>query len=75
MCHFNMKPILSSVQTFTYTTCAAQQVTLQPGKYRFEVWGASGGSTVASGGFGGYSKGELTLSESTKQLIIRLMEI
>jgi hypothetical protein len=60
---------MSSVQTFTYTTCAAQQVTLQPGTYRFEVWGASGGSNKASGGLGGYSKGELTLSESTAAFV------
>ncbi|NLZ95000.1 MAG: hypothetical protein GX921_04135, partial [Bacteroidales bacterium] len=64
-----MKHILSSVQTFTYTTCAAQQVTLQPGTYRFEVWGASGGTNVGKGGLGGYSKGELTLSESTSAFV------
>jgi hypothetical protein len=53
------------LQTFTYTTCAAQRVILQPGTYRLEVWGASGGTYRPSGGLGGYSKGELTVYEST----------
>ena len=48
-------------------TGAAQAVVLPPGRYRLECWGAQGGyrSNTAYGGKGGYSVGELTLSEET----------
>lgn len=48
-------------------TGAAQRVVLPPGRYRLECWGAQGGyrSNAAYGGKGGYSVGELTLSEET----------
>ena len=48
-------------------TGAAQTVVLPPGRYRLECWGAQGGyrSNAAYGGKGGYSIGELTLSEET----------
>nr|DAI97545.1 MAG TPA: Glycine rich protein [Caudoviricetes sp.] len=48
-------------------TGAAQTVVLPPGRYRLECWGAQGGyrSNAAYGGKGGYSVGELTLSEET----------
>jgi hypothetical protein len=35
-------------------------VTLQPGKYIFETWGARGGN--GSGGYGGYAAGQLNLT-------------
>lgn len=35
-------------------------VTLQPGKYLFETWGAQGGNST--GGYGAYAKGEITLT-------------
>ncbi|WP_077726390.1 glycine rich domain-containing protein, partial [Clostridioides difficile] len=44
-----------------------QNVTLKPGKYKFECWGACGGR-YGGGGVtntkGGYTSGEITLSES-----------
>lgn len=44
-----------------------KQITLQPGKYKLEVWGAQGGyrSNSTYGGKGGYSVGTLTLTEET----------
>jgi len=41
---------------FAYTG-SAQSFTLQPGKYKLEVWGAQGGGNV--GGKGGYSVGDV----------------
>ena len=43
---------------FAYTG-SAQQITLDAGKYKLEVWGAQGGHT---GGKGGYSFGTITLT-------------
>lgn len=45
----------------------AKSITLQPGKYKLEVWGAQGGSysTSYQGGVGGYSYGTLILNEPT----------
>ena len=42
-------------------------VSLPPAKYKVEVWGAEGGyrSVAANAGKGGYSVGELTLTENT----------
>ncbi|MCZ6390772.1 glycine-rich protein [Clostridioides difficile] len=45
-----------------------QSVTLKPGKYKLECYGASGGgwfSEWTKGAKGGYSKGELTLKKET----------
>ncbi len=60
------------VWNFNYTG-AQQSITLQPGKYRFETWGAQGGdgsrslqgSNNCPGGLGGYAKGEIILTNST----------
>ena len=44
---------------------AAKSITLPPGRYKLECWGAQGGDSygnTAAGGLGGYSAGELTLS-------------
>lgn len=48
-----------------------QEVTLEPGKYQLECWGAQGGCRDTSylGGKGGYSKGTLTLTEQTTLFI------
>lgn len=44
-------------------TGAMEQVVLYPGKYKFECWGAQGGSYSSYlGGYGGYSTGVLDLS-------------
>lgn len=53
--------------TFDYTG-KVQQVTLSPGKYLLEVWGAKGGDETYNGlkgygGNGGYASGELNLDE------------
>ena len=54
-----------AVQNFTYTG-AAQPVTLQPGTYEIEVWGADGGPARAGvAGKGGYSKGTITVTSPT----------
>lgn len=51
---------------FAYTG-KAQSVTLEPGKYVLECWGAQGGyrSNSSYGGKGGYSTGTLTLTQKT----------
>uniref|UniRef100_UPI00203F6294 glycine rich domain-containing protein n=1 Tax=Odoribacter lunatus TaxID=2941335 RepID=UPI00203F6294 len=54
---------------FAYTG-GSQSITLAPGKYKMECWGAQGGRTRVNGtlgasiGYGGYSKGELVLTSS-----------
>ncbi|HBG1250485.1 TPA: hypothetical protein KPG67_001339 [Clostridioides difficile] len=61
------------MQTEWNFNCAniEQNVTLKPGRYKFECWGARGGATgtPSSDGFyygkGGYSSGELTLKKET----------
>lgn len=55
-----------SVLNFAYTG-KAQSVTLEPGKYALECWGAQGGyrSNSSYGGKGGYSTGTLTLTQKT----------
>ncbi|HBF6022490.1 TPA: hypothetical protein KOS16_003252, partial [Clostridioides difficile] len=50
---------------FNYTG-SMQAVSLLPGRYKLECWGASGGiassnSAFTSGALGGYAKGEITL--------------
>lgn len=46
---------------------AMKTITLPPGKYKLEVWGAQGGSYDSYyGGRGGYSSGVLSLSEDTQ---------
>lgn len=55
-------------QNFEYTG-GIQSVTLSPGTYILEVWGAQGGKDTYEGGEGGYSKGTLTLTE-TKTLYV-----
>lgn len=44
-----------------------KQITLKPGKYKLEVWGAQGGSysTTSIGGSGGYSTGIINITEET----------
>lgn len=50
---------------FSYTG-SVQTATLDPGKYILECWGAQGGSYSSyNGGYGGYSKGTITLTKTT----------
>lgn len=52
-------------------TGAAQSVTLPAGTYKFEVWGAQGGSySTYNGGAGGYSIGTWTTTAKSTQLYI-----
>lgn len=50
---------------FSYTG-SVQTATLDPGKYILECWGAQGGTySGCIGGYGGYSKGTITLTKTT----------
>lgn len=55
-----------SVMNFDYTG-SVQTATLAPGTYKLECWGAQGGtySGYYIGGYGGYSKGTITLTKTT----------
>ena len=56
------------VLNYSYTG-GVQSITLPPGSYKLECWGAQGGYRLNDistyGGKGGYSVGELTLNEET----------
>lgn len=55
----------SDVIEFDYTG-AVQSVTLNAGTYTLECWGAQGGTYSSYiGGYGGYSKGTITLAKTT----------
>lgn len=54
-----------SVMNFNYTG-SVQSKTLKPGTYTIECWGGQGGSYNSYiGGYGGYSKGTITLTKAT----------
>ena len=55
-----------SVMNFDYTG-SVQTATLAPGTYKLECWGGQGGtySGYYIGGYGGYSKGTITLTKTT----------
>lgn len=54
-----------SVMNFNYTG-SVQSKTLKPGMYTIECWGGQGGTYSSYiGGYGGYSKGTITLTEAT----------
>lgn len=48
---------------------SSQNITLQPGVYLFEVWGAGGGSYQLAAAPGGYAKGEYTLTTAQQVTI------
>lgn len=60
---------MATVYEFNYTE-SEQSITLKPGKYKFECWGA-GANTIKKNdydiypSYGGYSCGELTLKKET----------
>lgn len=55
----------SSVMNFDYTG-SVQTTTLTPGTYKLECWGGQGGTYSSYiGGYGGYSKGTITLTKTT----------
>lgn len=54
-----------SVMNFDYTG-SVQTATLTPGTYKLECWGGQGGTYSSYiGGYGGYSKGTITLAKTT----------
>ena len=54
-----------AVMNFDYTG-SVQTATLAPGTYKLECWGGQGGTYSSYiGGYGGYSKGTITLTEAT----------
>ena len=53
---------VASVYTYGYEGKVATFTAPIAGRYLLEVWGAQGGSGIASGGAGGYSKGYVNLS-------------
>ena len=54
-----------SVMNFDYTG-SVQSKTLKPGTYTLECWGGQGGTYSSYiGGYGGYSKGTITLAKTT----------
>lgn len=60
---------VGTVYNFAYTG-TVQEITLPPGKYKLQCWGAQGGDVydyhyylVAGGGYGGYAEGILHLTE------------
>nr|DAP69577.1 MAG TPA: Glycine rich protein [Caudoviricetes sp.] len=57
---------MSTVTNYAYAG-AKQTVTLKPGRYKLECWGAQGGyrSSSSYGGLGGYSVGEISLEKQT----------
>lgn len=59
---------VGTVFNFDYTG-TVQEITLPPGKYKLQCWGAQGGSVsgsyTATGSKGGYSEGVLTITETT----------
>lgn len=62
---------VGTVFNFNYTG-TVQEVTLPPGKYKLQCWGAQGGNSSSYSGIGskgGYSEGVLTLTEVTKLYI------
>lgn len=61
---------VASIANYDYTTDTSgngkeQTAKILPGKYQFECWGAQGGeASNKTGGYGGYSVGEIDLNES-----------
>jgi hypothetical protein len=56
-----------TVFNYAYTG-TVQEVTLPPGRYKLQCWGAQGGNSESysgTGSKGGYSEGEITLTEVT----------
>ena len=65
--------VFATTHNYSYTG-SYSSTTLPPGTYQFQVWGAQGGSNAAdsqygitskAGGKGGYSVGQLTVSQAT----------
>ena len=63
--------IVTTPVNFDYTGAVQEYTIPSDGKYKIELWGAQGGSYSSSvtGGNGGYTSGEITLSEGEKLYI------
>jgi len=66
--------ILNNPYNFDYTGSAQEFNVLCPGTYKLEVWGAQGGSatyetTTHTGGYGGYTVGNVNLNYNEKLYI------
>lgn len=61
---FTLNPKLPTIYNFGYTG-QQQSVYLEPGKYKFEVWGARGANGSGPYGEGGYSSGEIQITGGT----------
>lgn len=59
-----MNSAVSGSVTFYYAA-TSQGVTLEPGYYLFEVWGAAGADWNQAGGKGGYAKGVVKITRDT----------
>lgn len=62
---------VGDILNFEYSG-AVQKISLPPGRYKLEVWGAQGGNNYSStlygsGGKGGYSVGEISLNKNIEQ--------
>ena len=68
----SLKTIIGHTTKSGAVTSCSESLTLLPGRYRLQAWGASGGDDVnndqslsSHGGLGGYAEGILTLSSRT----------
>lgn len=72
--YYNQK--VKTLKEINFSEVGKYNVTLLAGTYKLEVWGAQGGNgidstgaVVSNGGKGGYSYGELTLSNQTSAYV------
>jgi len=70
---------ITVTESFESNTAGMTSLTLGPGTYKLEVWGAEGGYaytyTSYKGGNGGYSYGNLTLTENVIFLLILVVKV
>lgn len=71
---FVSQPLITNFDGLFNYDCTGnvQQVELEAGTYKLEVWGAQGGcySSTCYGGYGGYSTGTIKLASKTKLFIV-----
>ena len=57
-------PYRLNIEGFDYTGSSQTYTIAKSGTYKIETWGAQGGSYHANGGYGGYSVGNINLTNS-----------
>ena len=62
--------ILGRTWNFDYTGTVQTFSATYSGIYKLEIWGASGGSSSARGGYGGFSEGNILLNKDEKLYIV-----